>query len=292
MAVIVNQGGTLSVRSNFVSSPTYSNVTDVVDFTVDVEGNVYCTHENGLFSIGNGINQSYVENAIGFTSFPISTNNIGLVFVGEFIENGVRNKWFAAPGGGGVVFITLMFDNGGTLIGSGYEIDPTVSVSGLYQGLSGVATIAVTETGEGYWSDIAYLTSGGNFAFLNQSTKAESSTPYFFIDGSITNNWLIPDINISGNRMTTPSPGVFAFPFASTTPGAYYGYPSWPNFLPVVGATRDFINYNVAANPFAFEEDGRTPRANWNSFAVNGMESYGNLVMVSGPGYVYSMSIG
>jgi len=299
MANIINENGRLATRSTFIAAPTYSNVTDVVDFTIGLNNIIYCTHQSGRVSIGNGITQSYVENANGFATFPFLTTNIGLVYAGEFTSGNTTNKFLATPASSGMMFIQLRFVNG-VLTGSGFVIDPSLSnAASCNQGLRGVGTSASTTddngnvTGSGFWYDLVWLTTGGTFAVLNQSTKSASSTPYF-IDSMtkvISNNWVIPNIQTGATRMTTPSPGVFVFPYASSASGNSIGVSGWPNLLPVVVGTRNFTQFTYKANPFAFESDGMTPRANWSSFAVTGIDSYGSLTMVSGANYVYSMSV-
>jgi hypothetical protein len=300
MSSLINENGRLSTRSNFVGAPTYSNVTDVVDFTIDSNNVIYCTHQSGRISIGNGITQSYVENATGFATFPFSTNNIGLLYAGQFTSGNTTNKFLATPASSGMMFIQLRFVNA-TLTGSGYVIDPSLSnAASCNQGLRGVATAASTTdshgnvTGSGIWEDLVWLTTGGTFAVLNQSTKAGSATPYFIdsMTKAISNNWVIPSIQIGGTRMASPSTGVFVFPYASSAAGSTIGVPSWPNLLPVVVGTRNFTQFTYKANPFAFQSDGMTPLANWNSFAVTGIDSDGSsLTMVSGANYVYSMNV-
>jgi len=293
MSTIINENGRLSTRANFVAAPTYSNVTDVVDFTISNDGTVYCTHQSGRFSYGNGITQTYVETVTGFATFPFLTNNIALLFAGYFASGGNVYKYFATPASSGMMFIRLQYIND-VLVGSSYVIDPSLSnASSCKQGLRGVETSAATDTGFGVWEDLVWLTTNGTFAVLNQSTKAESSTPYF-IDSqtqAISNNWVLPSIQTAAPGMTSPSVGVFVFPMGTSAPGSSIGVSGWPNLLPVVAGTRNFTQFTYKANPFAFESDGMTPRSNWNSFAVTGIDSYGSLTMVSGPNYVYSMSV-
>ena len=156
MAIIVNEGGRLSTRSSFVSNPFYSNVSDVVDFTINDAGNVFCTHASGRISVGNGITQNYLQTDNGFATFPISSGNIGLIYAGYFnFTSGTRADWLATPGGGGLVFISIL-SNSATIIGTSYTVDPDFPIAG-FQGLSGVSTGATTADGSGIWNDLAYI---------------------------------------------------------------------------------------------------------------------------------------
>lgn len=291
MAVLTLEGSRLATRSDFVSAPIYSNVTDVVDFTT-VGSEIYCTHQSGRISYGDGISQTYIENANGFATFPFLTNNISFIYAGYWQDlGGSLYRYFAAPASGGMMFIRLQYVNE-VFVGSSYVIDPTFPISS-YQGLRGVTTATSNDTGSGEWEDLVCMSSSGTFAVLNQSTKATTSTPYFVdsMTGIISNNWVVPTVT-SGGKFDSVGNDVFVFPLNSPAPGSSIGFPQWPSLRPVVAGTRNFTQFTYKANPFAFEMDGTTPLANWDSFAATSIATYGSLTMVSGPNYVYSLSVG
>lgn len=308
MSTIINQNGRLAVKSNFIAASSLSNVTDVISFTSDDLGNIICAHASGRISIGNGIVQNYIQTAFGFLSFPFKTTGFPpIVFAGKFtyIANLDTVRYFAIPSSsGGLMFIALSYTSSTSVTGNSYVIDTSINASTCIQGLNGVSTVVEAYTtgnnpskiGDGLWLDLAFLTSSGSFLFLNQSYNSLSPTPYYQNPDSleVSNLWLTSSIGTGATNFTSPKTGVFVFPYASSNAGSTIGFPSWPTLRPVIVATRNFEDYTYRANPNAFNPDG-TAKATWSSYAITSVSSIGNnssnLVLASGPTYIYSLEV-
>ena len=290
MAAITLEGNRLATRDTLISaSPMYSNVTDVIDYSIDKDDSsiVWCLHSSGRISRGNGVTQTYLSNMAGNLTVPASlTNNLGFVHVGTFtLMTGPITKWFVAPAATGVLFIGLQY-SGSTFVSATTMVD--TGATGATKIGTGITTNTTTANGSGKWYDIIAF-GGGVFKFLNQSPRGLSSMP---VGDGITNTW--KSVTTGATDFTSFSDGsvIFNGGTSTTFPDGSAKPSAWPSLGPVLFGTRNFTSYSNKPNPFAFEMDGTTPKADWASYSITSFDIEGaGLGIGSATNYLYIFTI-